>query len=408
MSSDTGSSPFRRRRFLQAVGAITVSTGLVGAENAPDGTEYDPENEVPRLHGWKHTNHEEVINTGAPPKREPFYEAISREHWRMIEAASDLRRRIEQRLSDLEPTPRVTIRGREGKGPLARRMIVIEHVTVVSRNKEKETVLFSPDYSYAQLKSVVKERLSDTMDGIAGRGTDSASVVEDMPVTTERAVQKPSACSDPSIRKYDYEYRKVPAGCEIQVDNGSGGTLGTYAFDEDTYSYVFVSAAHLLDQGGDDVYQETGGDSTDSLGDVNSNKVKLVNSGTDFDAGVIFGLDLNGKYKFAADSPGAYHGPEITGALSENGIKDLQSTDEVMYKQGCHTGLETDDSVDVSGDTFKTMHDECDGDSGGPYWVERNGGTEALITGIHHGRTSGFYSLATMMPSIESEFSLIV
>lgn len=45
------------------------------------------------------------------------------------------------------------------------------------------------------------------------------------------------------------------------------------------------------------------------------------------------------------------------------------------------------------------------GDSGGPYWVERGG--ESMIMGIHSG--GGTYtSVATMMPSIESKFNLNV
>lgn len=400
MSSRPNILRMGRRRFLQAVGAITVSTGFIGAETAPDGTEYDPENEVPRLHGWKHTNHEEIVNNGAAPDREPIYGAIPREQWRAVEAASDLRNRVKNRLRDLNPPPRVTMRVPEDKGPLDRRTIVVKHVTVVSARGKDETVLHSPAYSYEKLKKVVKERFPDEMDGAASRENKSIFTVEGMPIKTEKTIQSPS-----SIDYFDYEYRPVPGGCLIDVDNGSTGTLGTLAFDSDTFTYVFVSAGHLLDNGGDDVYQETNGDSNDSLGSVNTSKVKVVNSGKDFDAGIIFGLDLNANYKFADDSPDSYHGPEIAGTLSETGVKDMQGTDETMYKQGCAEGLVTDSFVDVSGDMFETFHSEDNGDSGGPYWVERDG--DALITGIHHGE-SGIYSLATMMASIESEFNVNV
>jgi hypothetical protein len=136
---------------------------------------------------------------------------------------------------------------------------------------------------------------------------------------------------------------------------------------------------------------------------VNTDEVKVVSSGKDYDAGVIFGLDLNGNYKFAADSPDSYHGPDITGTLSRSGVKDLDGTSEPVYKQGCDTGEVTDDYINVSDDMIITRHDDGFGDSGGPYWVERNG--DSLMIGIHHGHDSTGQSYATIMASIESDFN---
>lgn len=392
-------SSLGRRRFLQGIGAVTITSGVVGAATAPDGTPYDQANEAPRLHGWRQTNHDEIIAERAPPEREPVYSAISRAHWRMVEAADDLRERVQARLSDLNPTPSVGMRLADGKAATDRRTIVVQHITVVSGQESDREVLFEPTYSYETLKIAVKERFADEMSGVAGRGTDAATTVEGMPVTTEQVIQRPSS------NYYDYEYRKVPAGCRIEVDDGNGGTLGTYAFDDDTFSYVFVSAGHVL-SGADDVYQETRGDSGDSLGDVNTQKVEVVNNGDAFDAGVIFGLDLNGKYKFAADSPGSFHGPEVTGALSESGVKDIPGTNETVYKQGCATGKDTGGIATVDGDMSEADHDDANGDSGGPYWVERNG--DAYIAGIHHGPAGDIFVKATMMSSIDSEFNIRV
>jgi hypothetical protein len=170
----------------------------------------------------------------------------------MAEAGSDLRQRIKKRLSDLTPTPRVVMRLADSKTATDRRNIVVEHVTVVAKAKTGQEVLSEPEYSYKELKQIVKSRFSHEMSGVAGRGTDRATVVEGMDVSTEQVVQTPT-----DINYYDYEHRDVPGGCHITVDNGSGGTLGTYAFDGDTYSYVFVTAGHLLDEDGEGVYQET-------------------------------------------------------------------------------------------------------------------------------------------------------
>lgn len=392
-----------RRNFLRTLVTLGVSSSAVSAftQAGLADVEFDPETEVPRIHGYRHTNHQEIVEEGARPRREPVYEVISREKWRLVESADDVRERVKRRLSDLDPTPQVSVRVPDGADDLDPRTVVVRHV---SESDDRHGRRPSPKYSPTELADTVKDRFPDEMAGIAGRGTDAAARVEPIPLVTERVEIDRS-----SLNYYDCDYHSdgVPSGCVIRPDGSGGGTLGVYAFDGDIYSYVYVTAGHVV-SGHTDVYQNNRGESGDLLASVFDEK---VSTDRDFDVGLLWGTQIGGAWKFAADTCGDYHGPSIEGAQSRTGLLDMEGTNETVKRQGAATKQKQGEVTDVGDTWFETDADEANGDSGGPHWIEKSG--DALISGIHQGEVGEilgeeYGSHATIMESIENNYNIFV
>lgn len=389
-----------RRRFTKALAGLGVSGATLGAITKPALADlnYDPESEVPRLFGYQHTNHDELGSDDVRPEREPLYYTIPREKWAVVESAHDARQRVSERLRSLPSAAKVGVRTRTS-GQRRRKEVVVEHVTRVTPSGR----VISPSASFEQFEERVKDTLPDSIDGVAGRETDAATTVSDIPITVEkrRITQE---------LYYDYEYRNygAPSGCVIRNPSGAAGTLGTLAYDNDIGANVMVTAAHVLrdDDGNsyNDVYQNTDGVSSDHLGNVNQKKI--IGHG-DFDVGVIDDLDIDGHYGFAKDSSDSYQGPMINGSMSKTTLKDHEGDSSyALKKQGARTAR-TSGYVDTVYDTdFRTTISTKKGDSGSP--VFRTSSTDrAYIGGIHGGSANG-YGYHTVMESVENEFNLTV
>lgn len=391
-----------RRNFIRTLLGLGISTTMlpVFSRRGLAELEFDPETEVPRIHGYRHTNHESVIRGAEPPEREPVYEIIPREKWRLVEAADDVRNRVKRRLTDLDPTPLVGVRIPEGMDDFSHRTVVVKHVTEVSTSGGQPRVINSPSYSPTELEEIVKTRFPDEMSGTAGRDTPGAATVDEVPIETETVRLGRNGY-------YDYEYRSdgVPGGCAIEGDGGGRGTLGAFVFDGDTYNFSYVTAGHVV-RYSEEVYQNDRGVSGDHLATVNDYKIRIEQS---FDVAVLWGVEISGSWQFAADAPDSYHGPSITGAQSRQGLLDMQGTNKEMYKQGITTGLQSATIYDVYETSYDANHNGKDGDSGGPHWVEKSG--DALLSGIHRGPRDVYLddpvgSHATIMESIEKEYNL--
>lgn len=62
-----------RRGFLKTLAGLGVSASTAGAltQSAVAEAVDDPRREVPRIRAFRHTNHEEVVEEGVKPEREP-------------------------------------------------------------------------------------------------------------------------------------------------------------------------------------------------------------------------------------------------------------------------------------------------------------------------------------------------
>lgn len=410
MSSNT---PKRvgRRRFLQTIGAATLTTGIASAQAGPDGPTFDPRREVPRVHALKHANHAEFTKSGVRPEREPVINTISREKWRLVEAADRARKRVERRLSDLDPTPQVMVEIPQGEDATAPRGLVVQHVTQVANRGAETVAVDSPGYSPAELTEIVKDRFPDTLEATPNTSTHPASPleqvprprqvipIEGMPIRTEQVRLEKSDHGSGSDH-YDRKYRPVPAGCYIEPN---GGTLGTPAKDF-WGNRLFVTAGHLF-MNYSAAHQNRVYD--DRLGDVYSGNVVDTN---DYDAALITNLDLEPTWQFAAQDSYAYRLDMIRGSRTKEWLKDGQGEGVTLKKQGNTHPLEHG-TIEFWSDTkYQSTHPEADGDSGGPHWHTVNI-DEAYICGIHESEAYYKYpakSQATLMSAIEDYFFISV
>lgn len=133
---DVGSGPHRGR-------GEPLSTNATGT---PEDVRYFAGNDTIRyVAGWRHANHEAVVEEGAPPVREPVYEYTPVEDWVATHAADvgagAVRRALPRRLGVSEPGVSVGFGGRDGE-----RYVIVERTTL--RNREG-TVIAESNVSYA-------------------------------------------------------------------------------------------------------------------------------------------------------------------------------------------------------------------------------------------------------------------
>lgn len=420
-----------RRRFLQVLGAASVTTATATAApgNGSNGVDFDPETEVPRVHGFEHTNHDAIVDEGATPRRRPIIGVISREKWRVVEAADRARERVKRALTDLNPTPDVMVRLPDGADDTAPRSIVVKHTTDVAGKRGERAVVSEPEYTLDELSDLVKDRFPDTLQERPETETHPASplervptangvsAVDGMPIETERAeIGRSTHNNGGSHYEYDYHSPGVPAGCYIESDftpNGPPGTLGTPASCDFTGSKLFVTAGHLLGSAssvGNNVYQDSNDDNGDLLGSIIDNSLRPVKVDPGFDAGAIGSLEFDQHYRFASDfGANSYKIDTIRGIRTKQWLMDNQGV--FLSKQGIAHPHETGQIGDWGDTYYESDHPEAGGDSGGPHWHTVNI-DEAYIAGIHRGQSLNFAngqsSRATLMEAIENQYFLTV
>ncbi len=385
-----------RRNFIKALlglGASATAASLF-TKDALAAIDYDPETEVPRIHGYERVNKQAIRDEGSPPEYEPIYEAISREKWVQVEAAHDARRHVEEQLSDLNPEPRVAVGWKTKRGK-PERAVIVEHEIQRTRNGINKR---HPDIAFDKFSDLIKDRFPEDITGTAGRGTDAETQVESIPLQIER-VQGAELQT-----YYDHEYRTngVPAGALIHNGTSKGGaTVGPYMFDSNYGEWIFVTAAHVSNDSPNGKIYQNDPTGNDYFADVNGGKTKKDGS---FDASVLHNLQFGGAWNFAADSANTYQGPMIDGVQSKTGLKDMEFNGTI-YKQGIETGRSSGTVHNVGDDGFRNDCNEANGDSGGPYWVEQSSG-KTLVSGIHYKGTNGGFAYGTIMERIVNEFNL--
>lgn len=413
MSRENKFGRMGRRRMLKTLSGLGVGAGALAhlTDDALAEMSVDLDEEVPRLKGFRHTNHDEIAE-GQPPEREPVYYTIPREKWVRVEASKDARRQINDRLDDVfqqvgrefDGIERIT--GDAGfanlTGDSTHNTVVVDvnRVTVTEDGVSPEAV-----------RRRIEELLPAATDAVAGRGTERAETVEDVPVQVQLVEESLQAY-------YDYEYRPVPAGCQYEREGGGTCTVGTPVYDNTNDEYALVTAAHCLEgesQGESEVWQAD--TSSNHVGNRDGDQWRQddpdVYGWDSFDACVV---DLYSWYdvehKFAADrGDDTYSSREIWGTKTKTALEDLADQDDydTIPKRGRTTGYEAG-SIYWAGDyTFKTEADSDGGDSGGPHYDTENfnGDPVAWMAGIHRSGTDT-YGRAVYMEVIENEFDVTV
>lgn len=121
------------------------------ASGTPEDVRYFPENDTIRyVAAWRHANHEEVVEEGVPPEREPVYEYIAFEEWTEFHAPDVGREAVStgllRRLDGADRGVSVAVGVRN-----AERRVIVKRVTTKDREGR---VVGEPNVSYARLVAV--------------------------------------------------------------------------------------------------------------------------------------------------------------------------------------------------------------------------------------------------------------
>jgi len=345
-----------RRRFVQ-----TVSERGVASAPRPDltreafaNTVDDTQREVVRIKGYRHLNHEEVLN-GARPEREPVFYTIPRSRWVKVEAPQSALRGLLEKYGKPEYL---------GGG-----------VTYRKPGYEGEPVIslgYHSRFAEGDSKSLgrLRDDLPETVTGTV-TGDGQAFSVGDIPVTIGEVYWKDEAW-------FESRYRPVPAGC--QGTSTSSITIGTPAYHSRANRSGWLTCGHCIDRDTNvDVYQPE----SDRIG----HSIDYTESGNG-DLGFVASDGPGGKPDFAAPGDNNYKGYDIWGSLAKDNLKDRAQSGDGIKIQGRNSG---DVSKPIYAVYTKNTNDWVvfdehyteGGDSGGPYYTENDG--DSYIAGIHKG-----------------------
>lgn len=346
-----------RRRFLDSLSTLGVSAATLNyiTKDALAEVTNNPEEEVPRLLGLVHTNHEEIVSNNAVPEREPRFYTIPRSEWARTEATHQAAHQL-ARVFKSEPQVDVAVSTRGGEFDISVKYLRREHV---------DGSISFPDVSLEKVKEAMPTQITGEVEA-----NGKTYIREDIDVTVRECRTKEQA-------EFDSKFRPVPGGCQAADD--SNWTIGTPATALQDGSQCWVTAAHCFKRtAGKDILQPE-----DSV--WSSNKIGESRQYTredEGDLGTIVSTGPDNSYNIA-ENDGTY-GWQISGVLSRDKLKDMQSNYEELYQQGRTTGRNSGTILEV--DTYNIENvilnvDTDGGDSGGPYFHVTDG--VALIGAIH-------------------------
>lgn len=389
-----------RRRFVESLAALGVTgTALTNAsKSALAESDVDLGNEVPMVRVWKHTNHEEVVENGAKPEREPEYFGVPRDQWVKVQSARDAAERLRNQLDVPGVQVGVTTVTR---GQKPRKAVVVKHQT--------EEYDWQDDFSPGVSVEDLRDELPATMTGVAGRGTEKARAVKGIPVVTKQQQVDftDDAVSTAASYDYDCNYRPVPAGCAWRTEKGNVCTTGTPVHDDDHNENRLVTASHcFLSYDATDCRQNYG--SGDEIGTRDKDKINFDHPPNLFDAAVV---DLNSgtdvRRDLADEQCDTYRDPGIAGTMDDDWLHQLEDNGYNVTKQGARTGISSGTVKEVYDTYFEVDTTINGGDSGCPFYKNRTDSfaTYTYIGGILRG---GDPAQVTKMTEIESRFSVTV
>lgn len=353
-----------RRRFVKYLSGIGVSAPLIN-NITTDGLlsiTSDPNKEVPYIRRWVHSNHEEVTN-GQKPDREPIYDTISRDKWVKVESAFDGARQLNTLLKKNFGQNTLVDAGVTKIGRNSEHAVVVNYSTLVEDTPMGTSVRETPTPSVEMVEDLAPSKIN----GVAGRDGEKSWTVQDIPVIVEQKERfDGGSCGD----WYNTEYGDtIPAGTQIAMGNGSGGTTGSPAYAGGSLGNTMVSCAHVLNET-NRVYQPDANVSNRDGTVVETTKNYYDDHGY-FD-------DNNGEHfqhKLAHNNGGTKN-LQIQGTVSWQTIKNNTGNENyTVKKQGGRTGVtqgHIKDSYNRGKRLFITAGSDR-GDSGGPMYRTQNG-----------------------------------
>lgn len=383
-----------KRRFLKNLSKIGVSAQALKFldKKTTEALTENPGEDIPRLKGHKHTNHQELVEAAkrgkaVEPELEPVYYTIPRDEWIASVAPWKAAKELENSADFIKNddfikagvTSRVSGQRRE-------RVVVLTRI----RLGQEE----APDKAPKAELEQIREEAPTQVDTTVGEG-DHSKLVKDIPVIVkEKKIEQYDV-------NYNYEYRPVPGGCQEWVEGAEGfTTLGTPVYDRGTSDNQWLTAGH-------------NGSPNDDVNQPSSEKVGWIFEKEDtvsFDAATIERDGADVKWNLAGNSGPDDYTTSIQGTLAWDTIQDqVGHMSYDIHRQGHSVSRNSGHIVEASTDkTFWIEADSAKGDSGSPaYRVEINGG--ALIAGIQGwGRKSGAESGFTHISKILDKWNLVI
>lgn len=324
----------------------------------------NPRKQIPRLKGWRHTNHDAAEN-GAPLEREPVYYSIPRGDWANIEASRDAASQIRDLFHD--PQIRVGVMGDSS----SHTELTVSAKWIVTETHNGD--VHKPDIPFKEFQ----KRVPSTKDGTAGSG-DNAVTIKDIPVVANKRKHRQ--------QYFGSRYRPVPGGCRNSRGDGKLCTLTAPAFDNSQYVWRHVTAAHCLMNGQStpaDVYQPDQLANSPHIG-ISHNEV--YQSGTDGGDCATINMDSDDGITLKIAGQNGTYDYDIIGSRSDSYLTDMIYYGRQMYVQGWRTGRQSGAVKDTDAAHVYVDVDTENGDSGGTYFDLDNG--DAWICGIHNDETN--------------------
>ena len=435
MSGDNPSkNSIGRRKFLGTLAGLGASVGVWGSMTREAYADFidDPKREVPYIRSYLHTNHQEVVERGAAPERTPVYDTMPRHQWVRIKSARDARRQVAKQIR-------------------TRNEDIRTYVTTNS-NGEKQIDVHVYDWKDTINSSTLTEieaQVSDSVDGVAGRGTELEESVQGIQVSVmgyspELYDARTRTVEPGSIGPLDYfwdSWGEVPAGAAMGAtdktveppkpsDPGSAlGTTGT-PIDGDKMAV----AAHVLDGAENNV--DDVAVAAAAPWDVNSpsfppyldsefEQVHYHGADREPHASVVSGT---GDVQYQLANYGGTTYGDIWGSVSQTTLERIEDEGTNQYEtfesQGAKSGKHSNFDIRGVGNLgFIAEQVMAPGDSGGPFHIDNyspffegddNTGIDSGtswndIAGIVHAGIPGEpFTIAHSMHRIESATGLEV
>jgi len=339
-----------RREFLQT-GAAVLGLGSLspdlrtGLEELPDGTMYDPENEVKYISRWETINKE----PGKPPERKAIYETMPIEKKERIDRTEEVEEAVVRVLYD-ENLDSIT--------------------TTTEYDKQSSTDLglkisYDPDEVHdEEIEELLKTAIN--------------SELEDIPIVIES--------EERNLEEF-YKQRRfnpVPGGQMVE-GIGDGGGLGTLMgpFYSDQHGDGWVSAAHVVGSSGNDVEQNQ---PPSAAGDARIGEVKDRIYKSWIDVGFIDESDVEITTQDISEKYNTDYGEYIDGIVTDQELKNKLDENFEIHMQGRVSNRESGTLNGIKKDIFgRTIGHTTDkgmagGDSGGPMF--HKDGEFVYMTGL--------------------------
>lgn len=384
-----------RRRLIKGMASLGVTGAALAniSKTALADSDIDLDNEVPVLRGWKHDNHEAVVEDGAAPIRSPIYTGVSRDEWIDVESTRDAVVQLQAEFvgDGIRVGAANITQGQTEK-------FGIELQYRVGETPQGNEV--SPSISFQELQ----DRVPATVTGVAGRDTASERRVEGIPVTVRK--------SHPELHsKYDSKYRPLAGGCQFMTEEWEVGTLGLPVHDDQNNDgETMLTASHIFDNPDGHEVRQPENVTVDYVGSIDATDKQFdspkQNGKPLFDAAKLT-VPTSTDIDWTTVLPnGDYELTSFGGAMATATWYYRNRNNLSVSKQGISTGISSGEIKFVNETSFDVDCSALDGDSGGPYWAPDDT-FGRLAGGIHRGidPDSG-YPEGTQIAEIEDRFQV--